>query len=270
MKVARLWARDALAILHYNCCTEVQSQGANLGFCEPLTGWPERVESNASRISLSKYTQSSLKNRLQIYKVSTMLKWNYSLPKGDSRNEEILKIWPPHPIDQPMNSRVNTTSWAKDITICSWVGVQAIGTPRKSHFKGLLLFSQIQKVSVIQWFYLCIACTMFSALLPEVLNQYVTCNNWNFTRSADIVNLNPKKPRRTYLPVIGVLLLGRESSNRPWYTSSKGLFPTCWESHKKTPNIYISWNGKFGVKEQRHPDDFSRLCSNLQKISSVG
>jgi hypothetical protein len=43
----------------------------------------------------------------------------------------------------------------------------------------------------------------------------VTCNNWNFTRSADIVNLNPKKPRRTYLPVIGVLLLGRESSNRP-------------------------------------------------------
>jgi hypothetical protein len=67
-----------------------------------------------------------------------------------------------------------------------------------------------------------------------------------------------------------VLLLGRESSNRPWYTSSKGLFPTCWESHKKTPNIYISWNGKFGVKEQRHPDDFSRLCSNLQKISSVG
>jgi hypothetical protein len=249
----------------------VQSQGANLGFCEPLTGWSERVESNASRISLSKYTytQSSLENCQQNYKVSTLLKWNYNLPKGDSRNEEILKIWPPHPIDQPANSRVNTPSWAKDITICSWVGVQAIGLQGKVISKVFFFPLKSRKVSVVQWFYICIACTMLSALLPEVLNQYVTCNNWNFTRSAYIVNLNPKC-RRTYLPVIGVLLLGRESSNRPWYTSSKGLFPTCWESHKKTPNIYISWNGKFGVKEQRNPDDFSHLCSNLQKISSVG
>jgi hypothetical protein len=118
------------------------------------------------------------------------------------------------------------------------LGFKPLGLQGKVILKVFFFSLKSKKVSVIQWFYICIACAMLSALLPEVLNQYVTCNNWNFTRSAYIVNLNSKKCRRTYLPVIGVLLLGRESSNRPWYTSSKGLFPTCWESHKKTPNIF--------------------------------
>jgi hypothetical protein len=103
MKVARLWARDALAILHYNCCTEVQSQGANLGFCEPLTGWPERVQSNASRISLSKYTQSSLENCLQIYKVSTMLNETITSQK---ETQEMKRSWRFDHLIQLTNPRI--------------------------------------------------------------------------------------------------------------------------------------------------------------------